>query len=139
MSHERKNSWLGGSVTGEPASTSSGYPFWATFILTHAEARAARRALAQTRLISASPSASAAQTPTSLPATPVAPVPPRIAALSQAIASEAADEGREAASLWQQDAALPLTSRTATRAFLLGYLVHAALESLVPAILRKKR
>ncbi|PWN45534.1 hypothetical protein IE81DRAFT_320296 [Ceraceosorus guamensis] len=139
MSHERKNSWLGGSISGEPSSTSSGYPFWATFILTHAEAKAARRVLAKTKVVSPSPPASAAQTPISQPATPVAPVPPRIAALSYAIASGAKDESSgDSPNLWQQDAALPLTSRTAIRAFLLGYLANTALESLVPAVLRKK-
>jgi len=40
---------------------------------------------------------------------------------------------------WFHDDAIPLTTRTATRAFLLGYTLNSALETLLPAILGKKR
>lgn len=40
---------------------------------------------------------------------------------------------------WFNDNAVPLTTRTAIRAFLWGYSINTALETLLPALLKKKR
>lgn len=141
MSHSRRasGSWLGSSLDGSSPKQSS-LPFAATFLVTPDEAHKLHGIAAKLKLASPpTPSESASQTPISTPATPVTSVPPRISALSSAIASGPDESTSDAlGASWKQDAALPLTIRTATRAFLLGYAVNSALEALLPALLRKK-
>lgn len=98
-------------------------PLPASLLVTPAEVRALRGLLAKARLAAPPPPRSSPVTPgTSTPGTPVA------AARTEFMKPDAA---------WLDDARLPLTSRTATRAFVLGYLLNAAFDAVLPGVLRK--